>query len=38
MGCWERFVNWINFKNIPFSEQSILRDLHTIGVADNVGV
>ena len=30
MGCWDKLLNWINFSNIPSSEQSIIRDLMTI--------
>jgi len=35
MGCFERLVNWLNMSNIPSSEQSIIRDLMTIGVIDS---
>jgi len=31
MTCFQRFINWINRVNIPTSEQSIIRDLLTIG-------
>lgn len=34
MGCLERFLNWLNHNNIPASEQSIMRDLQTIGIAE----
>ena len=27
MGCWVRFCNWINLRNIPQSERSIMSDL-----------
>jgi hypothetical protein len=27
MGCFERFMDWLNFSNMPQSEQSIIRDL-----------
>jgi len=30
MSCFQRFLNWINHKNIPTSEQSIIRDLLSI--------
>ena len=32
MGCLQRFFNWLNHDNIPGSEQSIIRDLHKIGI------
>jgi hypothetical protein len=35
MNCWERFINWLNISNIPTSEQSILRDLKTIGIIES---
>jgi len=34
MGCWAKFINWLFESNIPVSEQSILRDLVTIGIAE----
>jgi hypothetical protein len=34
MGCWEKFINWLSLSNIPNSEQSIMRDLITIGIAE----
>lgn len=34
MGCLERFLFWLNKDNIPNSEQSILRDLQTIGIVE----
>jgi hypothetical protein len=34
MGCVERFLNWLFIENIPNSEQSIIRDLMTIGVIE----
>ena len=35
MGCFERFINWLNISNIPSSEQSIIRDLKTIGIIES---
>ena len=35
MGCFERFLNWLENENIPQSEKSIIRDLKTIGVIDS---
>ena len=32
MGCFTRLINWLNISNIPTTEQSILRDLLTIGI------
>jgi len=32
MTCFERFLFWLNWNNIPESEKSILRDLEKIGV------
>jgi hypothetical protein len=34
MGCFERFMDWLNFSNMPQSEQSIIRDLMKIGIID----
>ena len=34
MGCFERFIDGLNFSNIPQSEQSIIRDLMKIGIID----
>jgi hypothetical protein len=34
MGCLERFIDWLNFSNIPQSEQSIIRDLMKIGIIE----
>lgn len=31
MNCFERFLFWLNFKNIPESERSILSDLQKLG-------
>lgn len=33
MGCFQRFMNWLNNDNIPESEKSIIRDLNTLGVS-----
>lgn len=33
MGCFKRFMNWLNNDNIPESEKSIIRDLNTLGVS-----
>lgn len=30
MGCFERFLFWLNWNNIPESEKSILRDLEKL--------
>jgi hypothetical protein len=30
MGCFERFWFWLNWKNIPESEKSILKDLEQL--------
>lgn len=27
MGCWNRLINWINLRNIPKSERSMMSDL-----------
>lgn len=38
MSCFERFYNWLNhlfIPNIPTSEQSIMRDLQTIGIIES---
>jgi hypothetical protein len=35
MGCFERFLNWLEIENIPQSEKSIIRDLKTIGIIDS---
>jgi hypothetical protein len=35
MGCLERFFNWLNISNMPTSEQSIIRDLMTIGAIES---
>lgn len=38
MLCFERFYNWINhlfIPDIPTSEQSIIKDLQTIGILEN---
>jgi len=34
MTCIERLINWLSKNNIPGSEQSILRDLQTIGIVE----
>lgn len=31
MTCYQRFLLWFNFENIPESEKSILKDLEKIG-------
>ena len=31
MDCFGRFLFWLNFKNIPESERSILSDLQKLG-------
>lgn len=33
MGCLERFLDWINYYNIPSTEKSIIEDLLKI---DNI--
>jgi hypothetical protein len=35
MGCFEKFLNWLAFDNIPDTEKSIIRDLKTIGILEN---
>ena len=30
MGCFQRFIDWLNLQNIPTSEKSIIRDLLSI--------
>ena len=35
MGCFERFLNWLEIENIPQSEKSILKDLIKIGIIDS---
>ena len=38
MFCFERFCNWLNhlfIPNIPTNEQSIIRDLQTIGIIES---
>jgi hypothetical protein len=32
MSCFQRFLFWLTWDNIPESEKSILRDLEKIGV------
>lgn len=32
MTCWQKFIDWLLVANIPESEQSIIRDLKTIGI------
>jgi hypothetical protein len=27
MNCWDKFINWLNMRNIPKSERSLLSDL-----------
>jgi hypothetical protein len=39
MGCFESFCDWINQKfipDVPTSEKSIIRDLMTIGILQDV--
>jgi hypothetical protein len=36
MGCFEKFLNWLNHSNIPNSQESIMRDLQTIGIMAEV--
>lgn len=31
-GCFKRFLDWINRNNIPESQDSLIRDLNTIGI------
>lgn len=38
MSCFQKFYNWINhffIPNIPNSEESIMRDLQTIGIIES---
>jgi hypothetical protein len=32
MTCWQKFLDWLSMGNMPESEQSIIRDLKTIGI------
>jgi len=34
MGCFKRFLDWLSIESIPASEQSIIKDLQTIGVVE----
>jgi hypothetical protein len=39
MSCFERFCDWLNIKfipDVPTSEKSIIRDLLTIGILQDV--
>jgi hypothetical protein len=38
MSCFEMFYNWLNhlfIPNIPSSQESIIRDLQTIGILED---
>ena len=32
--CWKRFIDWLSISNIPKSEESLIRDLKTLGAIE----